>query len=53
MFSEQLIETQDIPEALPGETVGEVTEIPQTDIAKEQKVEMEAKESTEATIVPG
>ena len=47
VLSDELTNIQD------DETVTEVTEITQTDIAKEQKVDMEAKESTEPAIVLG
>ena len=47
MFSEQLIGILDNVDALPGETVIEVTDITETDIAKEQKVETAAQESIE------
>ena len=53
MFSEQLIDIQENIEALPGETVTEVSKITETNIAKEQKVLTEAQESVEPSKVPG
>ena len=53
VLSERLIGIQENAEALPGETVTEVTDITETDIAKEQKVENEAQESIEPITVPG
>ena len=44
---------QENVEAVPEETVTDVTEIVVTDIAKEQKVETEIQESTELPIAPG
>ena len=52
-FSEQLIEIQEIVEALPGETVTEVTEIRETDITKEEEVEIETEDATVPPRVPG
>ena len=53
VLSEQLIGIQENVEALPEETVKEVSEITETDIAKEQRVETETQESTEPPLVPG
>ena len=53
VLSEQLIGIQENIEALPGETVTEVTEITQPDIAKEQKVETDAQEFIALAKVPG
>ena len=52
-LSEQLIDIQENTEGLPGDIVTEVTEITETDIAKEQKVETEIQKSTEPFTVPG
>ena len=40
-------------EAFPGETVTEVTEITEADIAKEQKVDSETQESIQTLPAPG
>ena len=53
VVSEQLIDIQGNVEALPGETVTEVTEIPETDIAKEEQVEIETEDATVPLVVPG
>ena len=53
IISEQLIDIQGNVEALPGETVTEVTEIPETDIAKEEQVEIETVDATVPPVVPG
>ena len=53
VLSEQLIGAQENVEALPGETVTEVTDITQPDIAKEQKVETETQEFIPLTKLPG
>ena len=53
VLSEQLIGIQENVEALPEETVKEVSEVTETDIAKEQRVETETQESTEPPLVPG
>ena len=53
VVSEQLIDIQENVEALPGETVTEVSEIPETDIAKEEQVEIETEDATVPPKVPG
>ena len=52
-FSEQLLEIQENVEAIPEESVTEVTEIPETDIAKEEQVEIEIEDATVPPTVSG
>ena len=52
-LSEQLIDIQEHIKGLASDIVTEVTEITETDIAKEQKVETEIQKSTESLTVPG
>ena len=51
MFTEQQTGVQDIIEALPDDSVMEVTEIIEPDIAKEQKVETQ--KTVEPATAPG
>ena len=44
---------QENVEALPGETVTEFPEIPETDIAKEEQVEIETEDATVPPTIPG
>ena len=53
LFSEQLIGVQDIADDLPDESLMELTQIAEQDIAKEQKVEAETQEYTEPATAPG
>ena len=53
VLSEQLIGIQENVEALPGETVTEVTDITETYVAKEQKVETDAQEPLESPAALG
>ena len=53
LVSEQLTDIQGNLEGLPGETVTEVTEILETDIAKEEQAEIEIEDATVPPTVPG
>ena len=53
VISEQLIDIQENVEALPGETVKKASDIPETDIAKEEQVEIEMEDATVSPTVPG
>ena len=53
MFSEQLIDIQENVDALSGESVTEVTESTELDVAKEEKVESKTQESIEPPTIPG
>ena len=53
VISEQLIDIQENVEVLPGETVTEVSDIPETDIAKEVQGEIETEDTILPPTVPG
>ena len=53
LFSKQLIGVQDIADVLPDESLIELTQIAEPDIAKEQNVEAETQEYTEPATALG